>query len=115
MAAALDEELISLRYYAQQHTSRQCVHLMAAMFAEFQERVDPIEADQFLETLGSRMARSLRLGYSSTISGIVMPDDRSSNSKAIEIRVSRTLGTPPRCSGSETIHFSMVNLFYPSR
>ena len=61
MAAALDEELISLRYYTQQHTSRQWVHLIAAMFAEFQERVDPIEADQFLETLGSRMARSLPL------------------------------------------------------
>ena len=61
MAAALDEELISLRYYAQQHSSRQWVHLIAAMFAEFQERVDPVEADQFLETLGARMARSLPL------------------------------------------------------
>lgn len=61
MAAALDEELISLRYYAQQQCSRQWVHLMAAMFAEFQERVDPAEADQFLETLGSRMARGLPL------------------------------------------------------
>lgn len=61
MAAALDEELISLRYYAQQHCSRQWVHFMAAMFAEFQERVDPLEADQFLETLGARMARSLPL------------------------------------------------------
>ena len=60
---ALDEELISLRYYAQQHTSRQWVHLMAAMFAEFQERVDPVEADQFLETMGSRMARSLPLRH----------------------------------------------------
>jgi hypothetical protein len=63
MAAALDEELISLRYYAQQQSSRQWVHLMAAMFAEFQERVDPAEADQFLETLGSRMARSLPLRH----------------------------------------------------
>lgn len=61
MAAALDEELISLRYYAQQLSSRQWVHFMAAMFAEFQERVDPLEADQFLETLGARMARSLPL------------------------------------------------------
>jgi hypothetical protein len=59
--AALDEELISLRYYALQHCSRQWVHLMAAMFAEFEERVDPLEADQFLETLGSRMALSLPL------------------------------------------------------
>ncbi len=61
MAAALDEELISLRYYAQQQCSRQWVHFMAAMFAEFEERVDALEADQFLETLGSRMARSLPL------------------------------------------------------
>jgi hypothetical protein len=61
MAAASDEERASLRYYAQQHCSRQWVHLLAAMFAEFEERVDPVEADQFLETLGSRMARSLPL------------------------------------------------------
>lgn len=61
MAAAMDEELISLRYYALQHSSRQWVHFIAAMFAEFEERVDPVEADQFLETLGSRLARSLPL------------------------------------------------------
>jgi hypothetical protein len=61
MAAATDEELTSLRYYAQQHCSRQWVHFMAAMFAELEERVDPVEADQFLETLGTRMARSLPL------------------------------------------------------
>ena len=61
MPPALDEELISLRYYAQQQCSRQWVHFMAGMFAEFEERVDPLEADQFLETLGSRMARSLPL------------------------------------------------------
>lgn len=61
MAAALDEELASLRYYAQQQTSRQWVHFMAAMFSEFEERVDPMEADQFLETLGTRVARSLPL------------------------------------------------------
>ena len=61
MAAALDEELISLRYYAEQHCSRQWVHFLAAMFAEFEERVDPTEADQFLETLGARMARLLPL------------------------------------------------------
>jgi len=61
MAAAQDEELISLRYYAQQHCARQWVHFMAAMFAEFEQRVDPVEADQFLETLGARMARSLPL------------------------------------------------------
>lgn len=59
--AALDEELTSLRYYAQQHCSRQWVHFLAAMFAELEERVDPVEADQFLETLGVRLARSLPL------------------------------------------------------
>lgn len=59
--AAADEELTSLRYFVEQHCSRQWVHFLAAMFAEFEERVDPLEADQFLETLGSRMARSLPL------------------------------------------------------
>ncbi|HEX3864800.1 MAG TPA: cellulose biosynthesis protein BcsD [Stellaceae bacterium] len=59
--AGLDEELISLRYYAQQQCSRQWVHFLAGMFAEFEDRVDPMEADQFLETLGARMARSLPL------------------------------------------------------
>ncbi|MBV8890236.1 MAG: hypothetical protein JO267_01665 [Alphaproteobacteria bacterium] len=61
MSTALDEELISLRYYAQQQCSRQWVHFISAMFAEFEERVDPTEADQFLETLGGRMAQSLPL------------------------------------------------------
>ena len=61
MATAFDEELISLRYYARQQCSRQWVHFMAAMFTEFEERVDPTEADQFLETIGSRMAQSLPL------------------------------------------------------
>lgn len=59
--AALDEELISLHYYARQQCSRQWVHFMAAMFAEFEERVDPAEADQFLEALGQKMARLLLL------------------------------------------------------
>lgn len=58
---ALDEELISLHYYARQQCSRQWVHFMAAMFAEFEERVDPAEADQFLEALGLKMARLLPL------------------------------------------------------
>src|ERR1700720_3844720 len=58
---ALDEELISLHYYARQQCSRQWVHFMAAMFAEFEERVDPGEADQFLEALGFKMARLLPL------------------------------------------------------
>ena len=56
-----DEELVSLGYYARQHCSRQWVYFLAAMFAEFEERVDPAEADQFLETLGARMARSFPL------------------------------------------------------
>ena len=34
---------------------------MAAMFSEFEERVDPGEADQFLEVLGLKMARLLPL------------------------------------------------------
>jgi len=56
-----EAERISLRYFAQQHCARQWAHFIAAMFAEFEERVDPAEADQFLETLGSRMAQSLPL------------------------------------------------------
>lgn len=57
----VDADEISLRYYAQQHCARQWAHFIAAMFAEFEERVDPVEADQFLEALGRRMARSLPL------------------------------------------------------
>lgn len=60
-SSALDEELLSLHYYARQQCSRQWVHFMAAMFAEFEERVDPAEADQFLEALGAKMARFLPL------------------------------------------------------
>lgn len=37
------------------------VYAEMAMFAEFEERVAPAEADQFLETLGARMARSFPL------------------------------------------------------
>jgi hypothetical protein len=58
---ALDEGSISLDYYARQQCSRQWVHFLAAMFAEFEERVDPAEADQFLESLGLKMARLLTL------------------------------------------------------
>ncbi len=58
---ALDEELISLQYYARQQCSRQWVHFMAAMFAEFEERVDASEANQFLEALGRKMAVLLPL------------------------------------------------------
>jgi hypothetical protein len=58
---ALAEELISLHYYARQQCSRQWVHFIAAMFAEFEERVDPGEADQFLEAIGMKMARLLPL------------------------------------------------------
>lgn len=56
-----DEDRASLRYYTQQNCARQWVHFLAAMFAEFEERVAPAEADQFLETLGIRMAQSLPL------------------------------------------------------
>ncbi|HTQ34973.1 MAG TPA: cellulose biosynthesis protein BcsD [Stellaceae bacterium] len=58
---ALDEDALSLTYYARQQCSRQWVHFMAAMFAEFEERVDPGEADQFLEAIGFKMARLLPL------------------------------------------------------
>ena len=58
---ALEDERISLHYYARQQCSRQSVHFMAAMFAEFEERVDPAEADQFLEAIGLKMARLLPL------------------------------------------------------
>jgi hypothetical protein len=58
---ALDEEVLSLQYYARQQCSRQWVHFMAAMFAEFEERVDATEANQFLEALGAKMARLLPL------------------------------------------------------
>lgn len=40
-----------------------------------------------------------------------MPQDKSSNSRATEIRVSRTRGTPPRWSGSETIHFMVPPVY----
>ena|SRR5579862_4451448 len=59
--AALDEELLSLHYYARQQCSRQWVHFMAAMFAEFEERVAAGEANQFLGALGAKMARLLPL------------------------------------------------------
>src|SRR5262249_27772713 len=58
---ALEDELISLSYYARQQCSRQWVHFMAAMFAEVEERVDPPEAHQFLEAIGLKVARRLHL------------------------------------------------------
>jgi hypothetical protein len=58
---ALDEEQISLHYYARQQCSRQWVHFMAAMFAEFEERVDSTEANQFLVAIGFKMALLLPL------------------------------------------------------
>jgi len=58
---ALDEELLSLHYYARQQCSRQWVHFMAAMFSEFEDRTTCAEADQFLEALGAKMARLLPL------------------------------------------------------
>lgn len=57
----LEREQRSLRYYAQRHCARQWVHFLAAMFAEFDERVDRAEAEQFLEILGMRMARMMPL------------------------------------------------------
>ena len=58
-----EAERISLRYFAQQHCARQWAHFIAAMFAEFEERVDPAEADQFLEALGAKMAQLLPLRH----------------------------------------------------
>jgi len=59
--SAPDQEVLSLQYYARQQCSRQWVHFMAAMFAEFEERVAESEADQFLEALGAKMTRLLPL------------------------------------------------------
>jgi hypothetical protein len=56
-----EEEQLSLTYYLRQHCSRQWVHFLAAMVAEFENRVDAAEADQFLEVLGVRMARMMPL------------------------------------------------------
>jgi hypothetical protein len=91
MAAAMDEELISLRYYAQQQASRQWVHFIAAMFAEFEERVDPLEADQFLETLGARLARSLPLRRCESLEELA--DDINSVLEGVEwgwVRIAET-------------------------
>src|ERR1700683_3843201 len=60
---ALEQDLLSLHYYARQQCSRQWVHFMAAMFAEFEERVPQAEADQFLEALGAKMANLLPLRH----------------------------------------------------
>ena len=67
MATSSDEDLLTIQYYAQQQCSRQWVHLMASMFAEFEDRVDPTEADRFLWTLGTRMAQSLPLRRCETL------------------------------------------------
>lgn len=61
LGSTLDEERLSLHYYARQQCSRQWVHFMAAMFAEFEERVDKVEADLFLDALGAKMSRLLPL------------------------------------------------------
>lgn len=58
---ALEGERQSLHYYTRRHCARQWVHFLAAMMAEFEERVDPGEADQFLSVLGSRMAEMVPL------------------------------------------------------
>jgi hypothetical protein len=50
-----------------------------------------------------RMASPVRLGYSSTIWGTVMPAASDSKTRATEMRVSRMRGAPQRWSGSDTI------------
>lgn len=57
----VNQEMLSLHYYARQQCSRQWVHFMAAMFAEFEERIPGPEANQFLETIGAKMAHLLPL------------------------------------------------------
>jgi hypothetical protein len=64
---ALNEEQTSLHYYARQQCSRQWVHFIAAMFAEFEDRVDPSEANQFLEALGLKMAKLLPLKHCASL------------------------------------------------
>lgn len=61
VAAEGGDAQLSLRYYLRQHCSRQWMHFLAAMAAELEERVDPAEADQFLDVLGVRMARMMPL------------------------------------------------------
>jgi hypothetical protein len=61
VGSGVDEESLSLHYYARQQCSRQWVHFMAAMFSEFEDRVSQTEADQFLEALGAKMAQLLPL------------------------------------------------------
>lgn len=63
MAAAAQDEQLSLDYYARQHCSRQWVHFLMALAAELEEKVDPVEAEQFLEVLGSRMAAMMPLRH----------------------------------------------------
>jgi hypothetical protein len=79
---ALDEELISLHYYARQQCSRQWVHFLAAMFSEFEERVAPEEADQFLEALGLKMAKLLPLRHCATL--VELEDDVNSVLEGID-------------------------------
>jgi hypothetical protein len=50
-----------------------------------------------------RIPSEVRLGYSVMISSIVIPAANHSKSNATAMRVSRTRGLPPRCSGSDTI------------
>jgi hypothetical protein len=56
-----DDDLMSLRYYAQQQCSRQWTPLIASLFGELDEKVEQNEADQFLTALGARMAKMLPL------------------------------------------------------
>jgi hypothetical protein len=52
-----------------------------------------------------RTDSSVRLGYASTISATDRPAASDSRMNATEIRVPRTRGLPPKCSGSATIQF----------
>jgi hypothetical protein len=91
--APAEADRISLRYYAQQHCARQWTHFIAAMFAEFEERVDPAEANQFLATVGSRMAHSLPLRRCDTLEEL--QDDVNAVLEGIDwgwVRISESTG-----------------------
>src|SRR5258708_38524579 len=81
--SAVDEELLSLHYYARQQCSRQWVHFMAAMFSEFEDRVPQAEADQFLEALGAKMARLLPLRRCESLQEL--PEDINSDLEGIDL------------------------------
>src|SRR6266704_4975278 len=59
-----------------------------------------------------RTDSSLRLGYASTISAMLMPAARDSRIRATDMRVPRTRGLPPRCTASATIQVSIYDQAY---